>query len=612
MVYNLKLNRDRVIGIPNPRMWGVFYEEINHAGDGGLYAELLRNRSFADACLPEGTVYANCSVYTKKGHKEPFSLEDDLPGWTLRCSYGAKAYMERTTENPRNPECPNQMMITVCKPATGVRAVNSGYWGIALKKMAYHGCIILRGKDIDCVEAGLMYKGGSVIVKQAFPVTEVFTKQEFTLESDVEDPDVRFFIEVKQTGTLWVDFVSLFPDDAVGVFRRDIFEKLYAMKPGFVRFPGGCVVEGTNMENAIHWKKTRGPIEDRPGHWDLWDYRASDGMGMKEFCDLAEAMDADLMYVFNCGMSCQARNSEPAEGEQFEWWVQNALDGIEYICGAADTKYGSLRAADGHPAPYRLKYLEIGNENYGEIYWDRYKRFYTLLKQKYPEITLIANSKVPDAPMDMIDDHYYKQPQIFPNMYGAYEGDDIPVYVGEYACNIEVGYGNLLSAISEACFMIRMENRCNRVRIASYAPLFCHENNRRWSVNLINFSNHAVYGIPSYDVQKAFAENTVSCVFAIEGANPSPEKLHITAGQRKEGTVVKIAHFDTSTELLHLNLGLDVNSAKCMLITSDSPADTNTAEIPHNVHPEYFELPVEDGIVSVELPPYSFIVLTAE
>lgn len=335
MKQTIHIDPTRTIGTPDPRMWGIFFEEINHAGDGGLYAELINNRNFAASDPMEGTYYANDTVCTPRGRKEPFPMTDLLPGWSLRNFAGSNAVMEKTKDSPRNPKCPSQLKLFF---HGRTRLINSGYWGISAPKGDYHGTLIARSDTVSSVVAGLMRKDGSVLGSTTIPLSSEYTKTEFTLHTTESDDDARFFVEVEGNGILWFDFVSLFPADTYCGekygFRKDLMELLIKMKPGFLRFPGGCVIEGITLENAIHWKDTIGPIEDRPGHWDLWGYRCTDGLGMLEFCRLGELLDADLMYVCNCSMSCETRNSEADEGHASAEWIQTALDGIEYICGA--------------------------------------------------------------------------------------------------------------------------------------------------------------------------------------------------------------------------------------------------------------------------------------
>jgi len=620
MKRTVKINPDKIIGTPNPKMWGVFYEEINHAGDGGIYAELIRNRSFADSRLPEACVYAEQKAWTKLGFSVPFDNTDVLPGWKLRLGEEAEAKMELTVENPRNPECAEQLKLTVKKADGGVRICNEGFWGIPLRRQAYYGFCILRGEGITEVQVGLMYNSGVVCCTQTLEVSGEFSKEMFELECPAEHENARFFVEVKQEGTLYLDFVTLFPDDTdqhrpYG-FRKDLMDMLRDLKPGFVRFPGGCVVEGFNLQNAIYWKKTRGPIEDRPGHWDLWGYRATDGMGMLEFCQLAEDLNADLMYVANCGMSCQGRISELADEEGVEFWLQNALDAIEYISGEVDTPYGALRAQDGHPEPFALKYVEIGNENNGSDYHVRYRRFYAEIKKKYPELILIANEMVPDAPMDMVDDHYYTKPEVFPGMHHSYEEDGVPVYIGEYACNQEVGYGNLKGAISDATIMIRMENRADRIRIASYAPLFCNDNNREWPVNLINFDQTHVFGIPSYEIQSLFSNWHVEQVCDAECpiVEHAASNLHVTAGLRgKSMLIVKAANYGTKE--IEAEFAVDKKQwevFRALIVASEKETDTNSLLFPHYVKTAETAVEYEADRVKLTMPPYSFAVLVGE
>lgn len=372
------------------------------------------------------------------------------------------------------------------------------------------------------------------------------------------------------------------------------------------------MAEGLTLENAIHWKNTVGPIEDRPGHFDLWGYRATDGLGMLEFCKLGELLGADLMYVFNCGMSCQARNSESADEAGVGQWLQDALDGIEYICGDVTTKWGARRVEDGHPQPFNLRYLEIGNENWGEDYRGRYRKFFDVLREKYPNLTLISNFREPDTEFDLVDDHYYTNPRVFPTMSEKYAGEGESVYVGEYACNYEVGYGNLLAAVSEATFMTAMENCCDRVRIASYAPLFCNDHDRRWPVNLINFDNNHVFGLPSYYVQKLFGNDAVEQVLATDNKIEAGKdtNLYLTAGIRGDTLIIKAANFGPQRTLASFVCdGIAAGEAEISLVTSAKETDTNSLLYPEYVLESHFMIGSENGKVEYVFAPYSFAVI---
>lgn len=618
MKKNIQIFTDRVIGRPNPRMWGIFVEDINHAGDGGLYAELIRNRNFADSAIPENTVYADGKFRTPNGYAENFNRDDLLPGWSLKSVGESFAHMDLTKENPRNPECPYQLKLGVIEPGDGVMVVNQGFWGICAKKQQYYGFIIARAKGISSITVGLMYSNGIEICSQKLAVGEAFEKMEYRLDCPVEADDARFFVKATEPGVLWIDFVSLFPQDTdqnrpYG-FRKDIMDMIRALRPGFLRYPGGCVVEGITLANAFLWKKTRGPIEDRPGHWSLWGYRATDGLGMYEFCQLAEDLNAEIIYVVNCGMSCQGRKSQLATEEEIEWWIQNALDGIAYICEDKSTEFGALRALDGHPDPFPLKYVEIGNENYGPEYHERYKKFYQAIKARYPQLTIIANQAVPDAPVEMIDEHHFTHSQEFPNRFSHYEGEGTPIYVGEYATAYEVENGHLLSAISDAVFLTGLENACNRVRLVSYAPLLYNENNRRWAVNLIGFNNDKIYGIPSYYVQKLFAENPVDEVYATDcqPTKDAESSIYVTAGKKDNKLIIKAVNFGDGNATVAFDAKEKYTAKEAWMVASENIKDTNSLVKPHKVEAIPVPLDANNKNLQFNLPPYSFIVIVAE
>lgn len=613
-----QIKTKEVVGRLNPKIWGLFYEEINHAGDGGLYAEIIANRNFADANIPENTVYSNGKVVTRNNHKEDWDISNELPYWSLDTSVGNEAIIQRVRDNPRNEACPEQLRLVVLSNKYPTRLINKGFFGIFANTTSYKGNVIIKSDSVDTVKVGLMKKNGDVLCETIVTgINKSYTKFEFVLDCNQIDTDARFFIEVSQIGEMYIDFVSLFPDTAYkGLFRHDIFDMLKDLKPGFLRFPGGCVVEGITLENAIHWKAGIGNNEDRHGHWDLWNYRATDGLGMLEFCILAEELGADIMYVANCGMSCQARSSISGTQDEVTYWLNDCLDAIEFMIGDSTTTWGRKRCELGHPAPFFVKYVEIGNENNGEDYFERYNIFYDVLKEKYPDITLIANAVVPNAKMDMIDDHYYTTPHTFPLMFDEYNRRDVKgakVYIGEYACNTDVEYGNLLSAISEATFMCGMERCPNVIEIASYAPLLCHEKDRKWPVNLVNFDNSSVYGIPSYYVQKLFSHyrpDTMVNVDCVRDIN-STENLYISAGITDDTNelIIKVAHFGEKAIECTLEIDTKVSDkVGVVYIQSESPQDTNSAVNPINVVPSQGVINVDNNEINYLFKPCSLTI----
>lgn len=492
----LTVHADRPGPRVSPLLYGVFFEEINHAGDGGLYAELVRNRSFEDGPTPEGW-----SAVERDGGKAELALDPDRP---LNLAQG------------------HALRLRVSGPGEAGVA-NGGFWGIAVRAGAvYRLSLFARGAPGSRLPltAALESASGRVYARATLgtpsPTWSRFTA---SLRSTETDPAARLVLTTRGSGTLWLDVVSLFPAETwkgrPNGLRVDLAERVQALRPAFVRFPGGCFVEGDRLANAFRWKRTIGPIEERPGHSNIkWGYRSSDGLGFHEYLQWCEDLGAEPIFVINCGMACQFNTGECVPLTDLSEWVQDALDAIEYANGPVTSRWGALRAKNGHPKPFRLKYLEIGNENgWGNTlpqYEERYARFYDAIKSRYPDIRLIATTRVRSRPMDILDDHYYSSPQWFWSNTGLYDRGDRNgprIYVGEYAVTQQCGRGNLRAALAEAAFMTGLERNSDLVTMASYAPLFVNANDRRWNPDAIVFDSNRSYGTPSYYVQKLFGEH---------------------------------------------------------------------------------------------------------
>ena len=472
----------------SPRLWGIFFEEINHAGDGGLYAELVRNRGCEDADTPVG--------------------------WSLLTDGGAKGSIALDATQPLNGKTPHSLRLEAAQADGGrVGAVNGGYWGMAVERgkacalSLYARC---SGGFSGPITVSLEHPSG--IVYAAANLAGVGTgwkRFSATLEPNATDPAARLVISVGKPGTVWLDVVSLLPPtygDRPNGLRPDLAQMLSDLRPSFARFPGGCFVEGNRLANAFRWKDTLGDIALRPGHANLWGYRSTDGLGFHEYLQLCEDIGAEPLFVINCGMA----HEDVVPLEQLDEWVQDALDAIEYANGSTDTKWGAVRAKNGHPEPFSLHLMEIGNENGGPAYEERYARFYNAIKPRYPEVQLIANTPVRSAPMDIVDEHYYSSPDWFASQAGHYDGYNRQgprIYVGEYACTQNCGQGNLRAALGEAAFMTGMERNSDIVTMASYAPLFVNENNRAWNPDAIVFDSASCFGTASYHAQKLFSNN---------------------------------------------------------------------------------------------------------
>jgi alpha-L-arabinofuranosidase len=480
-------------------LYGVFFEEINHAGDGGLYAELIRNRAFE---------------------------EQTTVGWSLETNGTAHARMSLDKELPLNQANRTSLRVQIDRAGPGgtVAVVNDGYWGIALDEgEQYTLSFFARAAGFSGdLEARLEGPDGKVFASQRISgVGAEWKGFAAAFRSSGTEHKARFALAASAPGTVWLDVVSLFPvktwKGRPNGLRPTLAQMLADLKPAFLRFPGGCYVEGGDyLRYAFRWKTTVGDISERPGHLnDIWDYYSSDGLGFHEYLQMAEDLGAEPLYNVNVGMA--HREAEPME--RMSEWVQEALDGLEYANGPVTSKWGALRAKNGHPAPFNLKYVEIGNENAGPRYAERYPLLYKAIKERYPHMILIANAIVDTAPVEIVDHHFYATPERMRLLAATYDNWDRKspkVFVGEYASNRGVGKGNLKGALSEAAYMIGFERNADVVAMSAYAPLFYHVEDRRWPVNLIGFDSAHVFGTPSYWVQWLFARNRGDIVLPVK------------------------------------------------------------------------------------------------
>lgn len=488
-------NRGAEIG---DRHYGIFFEEINHAGDGGLYAELVRNRSFEDK--------AGAADY-----------------WTALGS----TTMKIVTDGLLNDVQTQALEVKFGKAGDGVK--NGGFWGMNMVSgRQYELTMWIKGTDVKITPTLIKANGTAIGEAQLAKVKDGangWAQYKATLTASANDPKGALVLKGDKAGTVAIDVVSLFPPtykNRPNGCRPDLAKMLEDMKPAFFRFPGGCFVEGTsrnNKDNRFEWKKTIGPIEERPGHENVnWNYMVSDGLGFHEMLVLAEDLGAEPLFVVNIGMGHGWKVDYTQIGE----YIQEALDAIEYCNGDASTKWGAVRIAAGHPEPFNLRLLEIGNENYqadanqqSDHYAERYIQFYNAIHAKHPEIVFIGNVESWGTdnptwrnphPVDAVDEHYYRNPAWFANQYNKYDKMDRSkhrIYVGEYAVTSDFGTtGNLNAALGEAVYMLGMERNSDLVVMNSYAPIFTHEEDFNWKPDMIRFNTSECYGTPSYYVQQ--------------------------------------------------------------------------------------------------------------
>ncbi len=520
-------------GLPlSPDMYGIFFEDINHAADGGLYAELIQNRDFEYNRPPEDMRWIDDStVINPRGWKERYRRPDDLHAWSLVLEGKVAASMHLDTRQPSNAVNPQSMRFEVTRLERGRAGVaNEGYWGIPVKKGAsYHLSFWARKDDRSggTLTATLESRSGQTYASHEITgLSGTWGRFDATFICGADDPQARFVLSAGSVGTVWLDIVSLFPAETwknrPNGLRPDLARMLADMRPSFLRFPGGCVVEGATLENRIQWKRTVGDIAGRPGHWNLWGYRATDGIGFHEFLQLCEDLGAQAMYVVNVGMSCQGRGGMVAPKDQLGDFLQETLDALEYAMGPVTSRWGAMRQANGHPEPFQVKYVEIGNENGGPDYHEAYKFVQSGIKNRYPGIITIANEhfrltdddrrRFPGVGIEMVDEHFYQSPAFFYDQSTRYDVYDrsggVDIYVGEFAVTQgEPGTGNLRAALGEAAFMVGMERNADIVKMASYAPTFVNVRDRRWNPNMIVHNTHQVYGTPSYHAIKMFSRN---------------------------------------------------------------------------------------------------------
>lgn len=392
---------------------------------------------------------------------------------------------------------------------------NTGYCGISVKAgESYSLYLFAKAKEEIGLDVAIEYQGKVLTGNSLVVSGQEYTRYDMKLTAAEDCHEAQLTISCKEGGEILLGFISLMPDNTYmgHGLRTDLVEKLKGMSPKFMRFPGGCIVEGTTPSTAMRFRDTVGPAWERPSKLFLWHYRSTLGLGFHEYLQLCEDLGMEPMYVCNCGMTCQGRKSVLLEGEALDEMVQDTLDAIEYAIGSKESKWGRLRASMGHPEPFKMTYLEIGNENWGPDYEKRYNMIYKKVKELYPQIKTIANEHVEKngCPAECVDEHFYNTTEFFAervNYYDDYDRKGPKIFVGEVAVNEGNYMGQLYAALGEAAFLMGIEKNQDIVTLASYAPLFENINYRAWYPNLIRFNNHQSLGIPTYYVWKMFGQN---------------------------------------------------------------------------------------------------------
>ncbi|MBR5536043.1 MAG: hypothetical protein IKU60_05285 [Clostridia bacterium] len=485
--YTLTVDTENILHAMSPTMYGLFFEDLSMAGDGGLYAELLRNTCFHDS-------------------------DTNIPYWHLYTSEGASGSMGLNKTNNLNDVQYQHLKLNITKMPEGghVGIRNEGYNGMEFETGKEYTLTFFARTDNfkGSVSAVLLSATGEIISNPVAvnKLTDEWTEYTLTLTPSEYAAQGEMALYCQGgPGTVYFDVVSLFPETYKDhKLRIDMAQYLADLNPTFLRFPGGCYVEGKTMDDAFRWKNTLYNKEDRAGHNSLWNYRVTDGLGYYEFLVLSEDLGAEPLYVCGVGIAHE-------DNEDWEYWINDVLDAIEFANGDVTTKWGAVRAEMGHPEPFNLKYVEIGNEANHQYtrYEERYQDFYDAIREKYPNINLIADCNIPGNTIDIVDEHYYKKSEWFMEnayMYDNYDRNGYKVYVGEYGVHRYHGLQNLNAALGEAAFMTGMERNSDVVTMSSYSELFANLNHQNWNATSAFFDSSRLYATPSYYAQKMFAE----------------------------------------------------------------------------------------------------------
>jgi alpha-L-arabinofuranosidase len=614
-----------------PTMWGIFFEDINLGADGGIYAEMVKNRSF--------------------------EFFKPLMGWTVnrkKFVEGEMLVINRSEENTRNPRFLRVTMNNAAKGDLGL--TNEGFRGMGIKKgVRYDFSLLYRQPQahtklhIELIDTTKRVVGDTVL--SLTEAGDSWHKAAVSFHASETVLKGKLNIWFEGNGTIDLDMISLFPGDTwknrPGGMRADMVQLLADMKPGFIRFPGGCIVEGFDLSNRYRWKNTVGPIEERQLIMNRWniefphrsapDYFQTFGLGFFEYFQLADDIGAEPLPILNCGMACQFNSAEVVPMQAIDPYIQDALDLIEFANGDVSTKWGKLRADMGHPAPFNLKMMGIGNENWGPQYVERLKAFQTAIKAKYPNMKLICssgtdpngdrfdylNGELRKINADFIDEHYYRKPEWFfqnARRYDTYPRTGSKIFGGEYASHVDKTAGGTrntwLAAISEAAFMTSLERNADVVQMASYAPLFAHIDGWQWAPDLIWVNNLQSYGTPDYHVQKLFSLNKGSKVVPITLNNDvvaGQDSLYASAciDAATNELIIKVVNASDKPQSNTLQLeGVKKLAAKGKLIVMQSELTAlNSFDSPTNVAPVESTIAIKGKKITLNNSPYSFSVL---
>jgi alpha-N-arabinofuranosidase len=602
---SLTVDLNRTKSPVSPTLYGLMTEEINYSYDGGLYAELVRNRTFRSDwsgilnwfLVEKGASSAKVSIDTKDG-----------PSAALHES----AKLEVSKADPAGP----------------AGLLNEGYWGYAVRpNTRYKGSLYAKSSvaNLPVTVALVADESGKTLAQASVSLSGPDWK-EYTFEmqsgSVAASPENHLEIMVPKPATVWLQLVSLFPPtyhDRKNGNRADLMEKLAAMHPSFLRFPGGNYLEGNRIDQRFEWKKTIGPMVDRPTHPGTWSYHSTDGMGLLEFLQWCEDLKMEPLLAVYAGYSLGGQVVKP--GPDLEPYVQEALEEIEYVTGGPDTKWGAVRAQNGHPAPFPLRYVEVGNEDQfdrAKTYDGRFAQFFKAIKAKYPRLQVIATIPVTGTTPDVVDDHYYKREQGMFELtkhYDTVDRNGPKIFIGEWATREGTPTPNMGGALGDAAFMTSMERNSDLIVMSAFAPLLVNVNpgGMQWASDLIGYDTMKSYGSPGYYAQTMFAsclgDHTVETT--VSGAGDKFFYSATVATQSKK-LCLKMVNATSTAQPVSLNLsGLTGAAHKARLVTlkGNSVWATNTIDHPERIVPAASAVTVNGSKLDHTMPPYSIQLL---
>jgi alpha-L-arabinofuranosidase len=605
----LTISADKPVAKVSPTLYGLMTEEINYSYDGGLYAELVQDRNF-------------------------LASRSDTENWVPIPQGTAKGTVAIDRAAGPSAALPSSLKVTIDQAnATNTYGLrNRGWWGVpVLANTTYTGSLYAKGDAVGIHVSLISNSTGKVLATAALPALSSEWKQlSFSMKTGAVPPaatgtvntDNQIVVSFDRPGTAWLQLLSVFPPtykDRANGNRIDLMEKMAAMHPQFLRFPGGNYLEGNTIAERFDWKKTIGPLVDRAGHNSPWRYRSTDGMGLLEFLEWCEDLKMQPVLAVYAGYSLQGEHVEP--GAALKPYVQDALEEIEYVIGDASTKWGAERAKDGHPAAFPLNDVEIGNEDWfdkSKSYDGRYAQFYDAIKQKYPQLQLIATTPVKGHAMDVLDDHYYKRAEQFfadAHHYDAADRNGPKIFVGEWATREGNPTPNMGGALGDAAWMTMMERNSDLILLSSYAPLFVNvnPNGMQWQSDLIGYNAASSYGSPSYYAQAMFASHIGTEILASDLQGAGDRLFYSVTRDAVKGVIyLKLVNASSTAQLMKIVLDGAKSikpTAKSIRLHGATTAATNSITDPKRV------VPVESTATGIAkeftrtLPGYSVEVL---